>query len=52
MKVYKFYQPGGETLTRNKKSCPRCGPGTWLAEHKGRLYCGRCGYTIFEKRET
>jgi small subunit ribosomal protein S27Ae len=46
----KFYKVGGGALERTRKPCPRCGQGTWLAEHKGRLYCGRCGYTIFEKK--
>jgi len=45
-----IYDVKGEGLFRKKKHCPRCGPGTWLADHKTRLYCGRCGYTIFEKR--
>ena len=48
--TYKFYKIEDGKLKRIKKPCPRCGPGTWLAEHKGRLYCGRCSYTIFEKR--
>ena len=48
--VYKLYRIEGGELIRSKKPCPRCGPGTWLAEHKGRLYCGRCSYTIFEKK--
>lgn len=48
LKVSKFYALEGNKLVRKKKSCPRCGAGTWLAEHKGRSYCGRCGYTIFE----
>jgi|GEM_PF-211732 len=48
--VYKFYKVEGGKATASKKPCPRCGAGTWLAEHKGRLYCGRCTYTIFEKR--
>ena len=48
--IYKFYDAKGPGLVRKKKSCPRCGPGTWLAEHKGRLYCGRCSYTIFAKK--
>lgn len=30
------------------KSCPKCGPGYHLAEHKDRRSCGRCGY--FEKK--
>lgn len=48
--VYKFYKVEGGKTVNNKKPCPRCGPGTWLADHKGRLYCGRCTYTIFEKK--
>jgi len=48
--VYKFYKVAGGKAEMTKKHCPRCGSGTWLAQHKGRLYCGRCHYTIFEKR--
>lgn len=28
--------------------CPKCGPGIMLANHKDRLYCGKCHY--MEKR--
>jgi len=27
------------------KWCPRCGPGTLLAQHKDRVTCGKCGYS-------
>jgi small subunit ribosomal protein S27Ae len=47
--VYKFYKVKGDTLERLKKECPRCGKGRFLAEHKNRLSCGNCGYTIFKK---
>ncbi len=30
------------------KYCPKCGPGVWLAEHKDRRSCGKCGY--YEKK--
>jgi ribosomal protein S27AE len=30
------------------KFCPKCGPGVMLANHKDRLYCGKCHY--MEKR--
>ena len=33
------------TLTRNAEFCPKCGPGVFLAVHKDRKSCGRCGYT-------
>jgi len=28
-----------------KKTCPKCGPGVFMAEHKDRWHCGSCGYT-------
>ena len=49
--IYKFYEAGEKSVIRKKKSCPRCGPGTFLSEHKGRLYCGKCAYTVFDKKE-
>ena len=33
------------TLTRNAAFCPECGPGVFMASHKDRKSCGRCGYT-------
>lgn len=47
--VYKFYQVKGDTVNRLRKECPRCGRGVFLAEHKDRLTCGKCGYTSFKK---
>lgn len=40
VKITKPFKPG--------KSCPKCGPGVRLAEHKDRRSCGKCGY--FEKK--
>lgn len=48
---WKNYKVDGETLSRLKKPCPRCGPGNFLADHKNRLACGRCGYTEFKGKE-
>ena len=44
-----YYTVQGETLTRTHRACPKCGPGTFLAEHANRRSCGRCGY--FEARD-
>jgi ubiquitin-small subunit ribosomal protein S27Ae len=33
------------------RSCPRCGPGIFLAVSSGRSYCGRCHLTEFDKKE-
>jgi small subunit ribosomal protein S27Ae len=29
---------------RQRRSCPKCGSGVHLAEHKDRFSCGKCGY--------
>jgi ubiquitin-small subunit ribosomal protein S27Ae len=39
-----FYSVDGPTLSRSHRNCPKCGPGIFLAEHKDRRSCGKCGY--------
>lgn len=39
------YEVQGDKLVRKNKTCPKCGPGVFLAKHKGREACGKCGYT-------
>lgn len=46
---YKFYKVEGDKASRTLKTCPRCGPGTFMAKHKDREYCGRCHYTVFSE---
>ena len=43
-KIWTKYQVSGDKLER-KKSCPKCGVSVFLAEHKNRFACGKCGYT-------
>jgi len=45
-KKYAKYKVSGDKLER-QPTCPRCGPGTFLAQHKDRQTCGTCGYTVF-----
>ncbi len=45
---WKMYVVEGGTIKR-RKFCPKCGPGVFLAEHKDRFSCGKCGYTEFKK---
>ncbi len=40
-----LYDTSGEALKRTHLTCPKCGPGTFLAEHGDRRSCGRCGYS-------
>ena len=40
----------GDKIKRTRRSCPRCGDGIYMSEHKTkdgktRYYCGRCHYT-------
>lgn len=47
-----FYTVKGEALTRTHPSCPKCGPGVFLAIHpppQARRTCGKCGYTDIER---
>ncbi len=44
----KLYQVDNQKLIRKRKTCPKCGEGVFLAEHKDRLSCGKCGYTEFK----
>ncbi|MEM4397656.1 MAG: 30S ribosomal protein S27ae [Candidatus Woesearchaeota archaeon] len=45
VQISKLYQG---TKVKNKV-CPKCGPGVFMAEHKNRISCGKCGYTEFKK---
>ncbi len=45
------YKVDGNTVTRTKQFCPKCGPGTFMAVHADRVSCGCCGYTEFTKKD-
>ena len=49
MSKIKQYEVTDGKLVRKKQFCPEegCGPGVFLAVHKDRLSCGKCGYTKF-----
>lgn len=49
-KRYSKYTVEGNTVKR-KATCPKCGPGIFLAEHKDRQTCGSCKYTQFKSKE-
>ena len=46
-----LYEVQGDKVNRKRQSCPKCGPGCLLAQHKDRQSCGKCHYTQFSKRE-
>lgn len=43
-KKYLMYDTSGDKLVRKNPFCPICGEGVFLARHKDRMTCGRCGY--------
>ena len=49
--AHKKYEIKGETLERKNKTCPKCGQGIFMAQHKDRSTCGKCNYTEFSKKE-
>lgn len=44
---WKMYKDGKP----EKKCCPRCGLGTFIAEHKDRIHCGKCGYAEIKREK-
>ena len=46
---WKKYKLQGDKLTR-ARTCPKCGPGNFLAEHNDRFYCGKCHYVEMKKK--
>lgn len=43
-KVANNYEVSGGALRRKNKFCPKCGDGVFMAQHKKRITCGKCGY--------
>lgn len=50
MKKGAYYKIEGEKASRGKRSCPKCGAGIFMAEHKERFHCGKCSYTEWKNR--
>ncbi len=48
MKKREFFKVEGDKINRTRRHCPKCGPGVFIAEHKNRFSCGKCGYTEFK----
>ncbi len=47
---YKCYDTSSG-LKRKNKNCPKCGPSVFMATHKDRVTCGKCGYTEFGSKK-
>ena len=51
MQPHKYYEIKKGQIERVKQTCPRCGDGVFLAEHKDRRSCGKCAYTEFKRNK-
>lgn len=51
-KIYTIYKIEGETATRLRPFCERCGPGYFMADHGNRFACGHCGFTRYKVTES
>ena len=49
--LYALYKKDGEGVKSQGKTCPKCGNGIFMAQHKNRTTCGKCNYTEFTKKE-
>ena len=45
----RMYEVKDGKVSRKSQSCPRCGDGVFMAAHKDRVSCGKCGYTEYKK---
>lgn len=44
------YKVEGDKVTKGR-TCPKCGPSVFMAEHKDRYHCGKCGYMEKKKQD-
>jgi len=49
-KKYTKYKIEGDKIIR-ERSCTRCGPGIFLMNSQGRVYCGKCHYSEFQSKK-
>ena len=49
-KKYTKYKIEGDSLVK-QRFCPRCGPGVFLMNSQGRVYCGKCHYSEFHSKK-
>ena len=46
VKRWELYKIQDNKAVADNKSCPKC--SKFLADMKGRKFCGSCGYTVFD----
>ncbi len=44
-RIGRLYEVSGNSVKKKNKTCPKCGPGIFMASHKDRWTCGKCKYS-------
>ena len=45
-----YFKISGDKVSREKRFCPKCGAGVFMADHQDRYSCGKCSYTEWKSR--
>ena len=45
-----LYELDGDKSKRKNLFCPKCGAGVFMANHKDRNTCGKCGFTSWKNK--
>ncbi|MBS3062128.1 MAG: 30S ribosomal protein S27ae [Candidatus Diapherotrites archaeon] len=45
-----FYEVDNDKVKRKNLFCPKCGAGVFMAAHKDRNTCGKCGFTQWKNK--
>ena len=45
-----LYDISGGMAKRKNRSCPKCGPGMFMAAHSDRVVCGKCQYVEYNRK--
>jgi small subunit ribosomal protein S27Ae len=48
-KRWEKYKLNSGKLVKSK-SCPKCGEGVFMGDHKDRFFCGKCHYAEFKPK--
>ena len=51
MQKREIYKLESNKIMRQRRTCPKCGSGVYLAEHEDRYSCGKCNYTEVKKKQ-
>jgi ubiquitin-small subunit ribosomal protein S27Ae len=50
-KMHELYTISGNSVERKNRTCPKCGPGMFLGNHKDRYVCGSCKYVEYKNKD-